>query len=266
MAEVSAVIPTICRREQLQRAVNSVLGQDFSGIELIIVNDSSFPEDQSWLEKRFPDKAKIYKTDGNSGANAARNLGIEHATGKYIAFLDDDDEWLPNKISEQLNLFKSSGAGLCYTGKNIINDITGSTEWYSFEKPRCKKSFPHIFYKNFIGTTSCVMIKKSLFDEIGTFDENLPALQDMDLFIRIAKKVKIAGIDAGLVNYYSDFSRTHTSLNTEAYKKAVAILLEKYKNEKSFYLFRLGLAVNKIRKSFLKYSLVRKLYSLFKQR
>ena len=265
MPEVSVIIPTICRREELQRAIRSVLAQDYSDLELIVVNDSIDPQDQGWLRDNYQHKATLLHTSGKKGANAARNIGIKNSRGEFIAFLDDDDEWLPNKISMQIGFMKKNDSGLCYTGKNIINESTGKKEWYSFEKSNYFKLKKTIFAKNYIGTTSCTLIRKTVFDNIGLFDESLPVLQDYDLFIRIAQKYEISGIDLGLVNYYSDFSRSHISLKPQEYKCAVSILMEKYKNHNSIYLLRIGLLINKLRKTLLKYDVVRNIYGFLKK-
>lgn len=265
MVEVSVIIPTICRKEFLVRAVNSVFAQKFSNFEIIIINDSKNETDQYWLVKTFTDGVKIFEQKNKTGANAARNLGIKKSNGKYITFLDDDDEWHPNKLSTQINHMKNSFVGLSYTGKNIIDEKTGKQIWYSFEKPIWFQPNVYIYIKNYIGTNSSIMINKSVFDEIGLFDESLPAIQDYDLFIRVAQKFTISGIDQGLVNYYSDFSSGHISLDSIAYKKAVAILLGKYKNTKFIYLLKVGLWINRIRKLLLQFVFFRNIYGYIKK-
>jgi len=115
MPKITVIIPTQNRRKSLDRAVESVLSQSFIDWELYIVNDSS-----SAIKAYNDDRVKIIQNEDIKGANSSRNTGIKHAQGDYIAFLDDDDEWLPEKLDIQLNLMEKEQSILSFTGKNIF--------------------------------------------------------------------------------------------------------------------------------------------------
>ena len=116
MTEISIIIPTKDRPILLKRAINSILKQNYQNWELLIINDSSTKMSINIEDPRI----KIVSNNNKPGANGARNTGINLATGKYIAFLDDDDIWGQDKLLKQLKIMDSTKAILCYTGKNII--------------------------------------------------------------------------------------------------------------------------------------------------
>jgi glycosyltransferase involved in cell wall biosynthesis len=183
---ISIIIPTYNRASFLKEAIESVLAQTYENWELIIVDDGS-TDNTSELVKKFTDKRISYLCQQNTGAPLARNKGIQKAKGDYIAFLDSDDIWLPQKIQKQLEVFKISrfNPGVVYTGIQYI-DYKGSP------KKRKKNSlyrgniFYHLLRKN-LTTTSAILAKKECFDECGLFDENLPCRQELDILIRISQ-------------------------------------------------------------------------------
>lgn len=224
---VSVVIPTYNRPELLKRAVMSVVAQSFSNIEVIVVDDNSIEDNSIVLDeikKSTPSPIKYFKNKTNMGANNCRNQGIASAKGDYIAFLDDDDEWVEKKLSEQVDiLVQSNEAGICYTGKNIV-DSKGRIR-YSYLTPQC---IEHI---NYIGTTSTILVKKVVFDEVGGFDESLPALQDYELYLRILQKYQAIGVDEALINYYEDNTIKRISTQSDKATSAVLAIMKKYKGK-----------------------------------
>ncbi len=135
---VSVIITTYKREpEMVLRAIDSVLVQTFHDIEIIVVDDSpaDFParkDVRAAVEMRQNENARIsiryIAHSKNKGACVARNTGLEAATGEYIAYLDDDDEWLPEKIEKQMQVMQKSNAGLVYCGNTVKNDRTGIWE------------------------------------------------------------------------------------------------------------------------------------------
>lgn len=227
---VSVVIPTQNRSEVLKRAVNSALNQTYKNIEVIVVSDNSTDSTDEVMEKikREFNNVFYFSYSPSKGGNYARNLGISHSKGKYIAFLDDDDEWLPEKIQKQLNVFeKDENMGLVCTGQTYINDDNG-TSYKKFFEPSydCSKE---ILKSNVIGPTITVMVKKDILQSAGLFDVRLPAKQDYDLWIRICQITKIGFVKEPLVNYHNSNKGGQISHNYQKYLKANEILDEKYK-------------------------------------
>ena len=204
---VSVILTTHNRPPEIVlRAVNSVLNQTYSNIEFIVVDDSSSDythRKEVEKEVRKASERIIYITlETNRGACAARNTGLSYAHGYYVAFLDDDDEWFPEKIEEQIKGFKNDNTALVYSTYRIINKITNQ-EYYRFKKQaQGEITFNKLLRRNVIGTTSNPLIKKECVDEVGGFDEELQSSQDYDLWLRIVERYPVAFIDKPLLNYY----------------------------------------------------------------
>jgi glycosyltransferase involved in cell wall biosynthesis len=251
---ISVVIPTRNRHVLLKRAVKSVLEQTLGDLEILIVDDASTDQTHSIVKRNNDERIKYFLLKNKSGGSKARNTGIENSQGKYIAFLDDDDEWLPEKLKKQMEYFyKTNDIGICYTGRQTMKKgkIGGLSKRYSFRYPPYEDHFRSIMSDNFVGITSSVVIPKTILVETGGFDENLPCLQDYDLFIRILKKWKAAGINEPLVRYYLGSETRHLSFTRKNVEYASKYLIDKYKNEEFIHLLKK--AIGKInRKKMLK--------------
>lgn len=183
MPKVSVIIPVYNRAWCVAEAVGSVLDQDFSDFELIVVDDGS-TDDTPRVLATFP-QIKMIRTE-NRGVSAARNLGVAHARGRLIAFLDSDDLWLPGKLRIQSGFMENSpGCRICQTEETWIRNGVRVNP-----KKRHKKPDGEIFFRSLelcLVSPSAVMMEKSLFDETGGFDEDLPACEDYDLWLRIGR-------------------------------------------------------------------------------
>lgn len=203
---VSAVITTYKRPfDIIKRAAESILNQTYENIELIIVDDSPSDYDlrdevQSMMDA-LGERVKYIQHEKNMGACAARNTGLKAAEGEYIAFLDDDDEWLPEKIEKQLEKFSNQEIALVYCGYYVV-DTCNNTKKVFQTTYRKGKVFGELIYANFIGSTSFPLIKKSVIEKLGGFDEKMKAAQDYEMWLRIAKEYKIDYVEEPLVNYY----------------------------------------------------------------
>ena len=208
MAEVSIVIPTKNRPQLLNRAINSILKQTYEDWELFIINDAETKATINFSDSRI----QIINNKNKTGANGARNTGINLATGNYIAFLDDDDAWDENKLLKQVNLMDTTKAILCYTGKKIIYQKKNtSMTRFSYRTHILSPQFT-LQLHNYIGTTSSVIIRSdALYDGI-LFDESLHSLQDYDFYLQLVEKGSFVGISEGLVTYYFDESIQHISV------------------------------------------------------
>ncbi len=231
MNKISVIIPTHNRANLLKRAIRSIQNQTLPVNEIIIVSDGSTDNTKdvvSAMQKRDSRIKFISYYPGRNG-NYARNRGLESATGTYIAFLDDDDEWLPQKTEKQMKLFEEdSSIGLVYGAQNCIY-VDCNLKYVT--KPSWKGNLSErIFIHNDIGTPSQVIIKKSLLDQVGNFDLNLRALQDYDLWIRCCQNAKISFIKEPCINYYNEASTNQVSANTDRYIEARRYIAKKYEN------------------------------------
>jgi glycosyltransferase involved in cell wall biosynthesis len=215
MPEVSVIIPTYNRSERLVRAVQSVLDQSFRDLEILVVDDGSTDDTEAHL---VPYGTSItYMRQGvNRGVSAARNRGIEHANGTWIAFLDSDDYWLKEKLHVQMEfLHRTPNAVACQTEEIWIRRGRRVNP-----KKIHKKPSGEIFQQSLqlcLVSPSSVILKRSVFDEIGVFDETLEAAEDYDLWLRISCKHPIHLIDRHLVvkegGHEDQLSRKHTGMD-----------------------------------------------------
>ena len=226
---VSCIIPTHNREDLLPRAIRSVQKQTYKNLEIIVVSDGSI-DGTSNLMKEFceeDERIRFLEYHPEKGGNIARNTGIQEAKGEIVAFLDDDDEWMPEKIEKQLEVMKDTSIGLVYTGVRIV--YVNERIEYSFigkEKGDLSKT---IFLDNCIGTTSTVMVRKALLEQAGLFDVNLNALQDFDLWIRICQITKVGLIQEELIRYYNFTGAKQVSAITKRYIDAFVYINNKYK-------------------------------------
>lgn len=228
---VSIVIPTHNRKELLKRAVNSALMQTYPIEKIIVVSDGSEDGTNEMMEKWSKEEPKIQFISYNpgKGGNFARNTGIKAATTRFIAFLDDDDEWHSEKIEKQINCFRNDDKiGVVCTAMNNVH-VTQNTKnlFIPPAKYSCEKE---ILLKNCIGSTTTVMVKRDLFDEVGMFDESLPALQDYDMWIRLCQVSKVAVVPTACVDYYNYENSNQISKSTWKYIEAEKIITNKYRH------------------------------------
>lgn len=193
---VSVIIPTYNRGWILKEAVDSVLGQDFKDFELIVVDDGSTDSTRDILETYGQDI--IVVRQANRGVSAARNRGVGEASGQLISFLDSDDLWLPRKLSRQVDFFNTNPeAVICQTEEIWIRNGVRVNP-----KKRHHKFSGMIFEPSLalcLVSPSAVMIRRSLFDAVGLFDESLSACEDYDLWLRISCKYPVHLIDTPLI-------------------------------------------------------------------
>jgi len=228
-SNVSIIIPTYNCARLIGRAIESVLNQTYRDFELIIVDDSS-TDNTDKIVKKFQEqdkRVKYIRHDKNKGGSAARNTGIKVARGEYIAFQDSDDEWLPEKLKKQMEVFKntSSKVGIIYTGFWRIKDNEKTYIPQSWVKQKDGNIYFELLKGNFVGTPT-ILIKKKCFKKVGIFDENLPRLQDWELVIRLSKYYNFKCIDEPLlVSYYTSDS---ISANNDALIKAIELIITKH--------------------------------------
>ena len=184
MAAVSVIIPTFNREHKVVRAISSVLYQTFTDFEIIVVDDGSTDGTQDAVA-RFGRMITCIGHSTNRGVSAARNTGIRRSGSPLIAFLDSDDYWLPEKLAVQVSFFdRHPRARACQTEEIWIRKGRRVNPMKKHLKPSGDIFAPSL--KLCLVSPSAVMLKRSVFEEVGLFDEDLPACEDYDLWLRIA--------------------------------------------------------------------------------
>ena len=208
---VSVITPTYKRPEKLPRAIDSVLNQTYPNVEIIVVDDNN-PDtegrkltEEIMAEYEDNPRVKYIKHEKNKNGSAARNTGARNSSAKYLAFLDDDDEFLPTKIEAQVNALESRSDewALCYTK-------------YFNKKPNCKpvvstECREGNLYKEALMQKICIaggsnlFVRKTAFDEVGGFNELFLRNQDHEFLVKLLRRYKIAFVDVpGLIVYVHD--------------------------------------------------------------
>lgn len=229
MEKISVIIPTHNRSKLLVRAIKSVQEQTYPVDEIIVVSDGSTDDTEVVVNEMSKKDARVKLIayyPGHNG-NYARNKGLEAAKGDYIAFLDDDDEWLSFKIERQMEVFeKNQEIGLVYSGQNcIFSDLNITYQ----TKPNNQGDLSEkIFFHNDIGTPSQVIVKADLMKKVGNFDLSLGALQDYDLWIRCCQCTKIGFVYDACINYYNKMGNNQVSSKTDKFIQARRYIAEKY--------------------------------------
>jgi len=229
---VSVIIPTYNRAALVPLAIQSALNQTHQNLEIIVIDDGSTDNTKEAVESiaEQDSRVKYLRHDTNKGVAAARNTGIMQARGEYIAFLDSDSQWMPEKIQKQLKVFHEGSQELGLVGSGRIN-VGG--------KHSGKKWIPNAFgdiYKKFLrgncypGGPPEIVIKKQCLEKVGLFDERLLCYEDIDLYIRIAKCYHFDAVTEPLVEIDFDAPNALSS-NTLARFTGAKRMLEKYESE-----------------------------------
>lgn len=244
---ISIVIPTFNRISLLKRALESIYKQSNSNYEVIVIDDGSTDKTAEMIAEFFPKVRYFYQA--NRGVSAARNMGIEQSKGEWLAFLDSDDEWLPEKLAEQKKCITANPKyKICHTEEIWIRDGIRVNQMKKHKKqggwifpqclPLCAMS------------PSSIMIHHSIFNELGNFDTSLPACEDYDLWLRITAKYPVLYIEEPQIIKYGghedQLSQKHwgmdryriqalqniiagETLTDENKQKTIAMLLKKCK-------------------------------------
>lgn len=194
-ATVSVIIPTFNRGWSIRDAVDSVLAQTYSDYELIVVDDGSTDRTADIL-RAYGDQLRLIR-QANRGVSAARNCGIGRSAGQLIAFLDSDDLWLPEKLAVQTAFFEMNRSALiCQTEELWIRNGMRVNPRMRHRKPSGRIFEPSLALC--LVSPSAVMVRRELFDQVGLFDEELPACEDYDLWLRVSSRIPIHLIDEPL--------------------------------------------------------------------
>lgn len=200
---VTVIIPAYNTSQYLSETIESVLAQTFNDFELIIINDGSTDNTAEIAEHYCQQDSRIKLfSQVNQGVSIARNIGIKMAQGEFIALLDSDDQWLPNKLAVQIkHLTSQSELGISF-GRIEFMSQYGKPNRQIFNSCLTKLTPRHFYYANPIVTASNAVVRRALFEQIGGFDADLKASEDSELFLRaICSGWKVEGIDQVLIRY-----------------------------------------------------------------
>jgi glycosyltransferase involved in cell wall biosynthesis len=212
--DVTVVIPTRDRGDMLRRALASVRAQTRPPEQVIVVDDGSREDIRPWIAREFPG-VECLRQPGR-GVSAARNRGIREARCEWIAFLDSDDEWMPHKIERQLSALSEQPAhALCHTDEiwvrngRRVNPGKRHAKTGGFIFERCLLLC--------VISPSSVVVRRSLLDDVGGFDETLPACEDYDLWLRVCCRHPVLFVDEPLLvkhgGHPDQLSRRHWGMD-----------------------------------------------------
>lgn len=215
---ISVVIPVFNSEKYITECLDSVLSQSYKNLEIIIVDDGSTDKTVELINGYKSDLIKVY-SQKNSGQAIARNVGVEKATGEWIAFIDSDDKWFKDKIEMQLEYCEKYVWS--HSDYYFIGDIhKPQTRSSYFVSNQSGYAFDKLVIENTIATSS-VIIKKSIFQEFGGFNTAYRALQDWDLWLKVSKEYEIGYLDKPLAEY-----RVHSSSVSRSTRKTFPYHME----------------------------------------
>ena len=244
---VSIVLPTYNCAAFLPHSIGSILAQIYNSYEIIVVDDGSTDNTKEVLYP-FMQRIKYILLEQNKGLPTARNIGILSAQGKYIAFIDADDLWLPEKLQTDIEYFETHPEVSMVYSKHLNIDQNGRMlDEASQKRLPSGNIFTQLFSEQNFIITSSVVVRKEIFETTGLFYEQLSNCQDWDMWLRIAFYFKVGGINTPLVKYrhnphslsknrnnvlkyqkmvidkiYSNFKDKENGINEKLYKKRLA--------------------------------------------
>ena len=223
---VSVIIATFNRAHIITPSIESALQQTLTNYEIIVVDDGSTDTTREFLSGRYGDRIRYIGKDRNEGLASARNTGIEASRGTYIALLDDDDLWLPEKLALQVDRAqKNPSLGLVYCGAYKVNEAGALLE--QIKPSKRGNIFEDMLYRNYLlGPASIALIKKDVLHKTGYFDNNLCPCADWDMWIRIAQCAEVDFVEEPLVHYVLHDNNMHKDI--AGMEKDTFAILDKY--------------------------------------
>jgi glycosyltransferase involved in cell wall biosynthesis len=221
----SVVIPAYNAAGTLPDSLASVFAQTFTDYEIIVVDDGSTDSTAQILES-YGDDLRVLRKPNEGRPAAARNRGVAQARGEYIAFLDADDLWRPEKLARQVELLDASPeVGLCFTAAAIIDEggrELGINRCPSYARGRV---YDLISTRN-VMVGSSVMVRRSAIEQVGAFDEELTSIENWELWIRVAREWEVDFVDEPLTAYRKH--RGNRSVNVELRRRNIFRILERH--------------------------------------
>ncbi|MCT9095682.1 glycosyltransferase family 2 protein [Haloarchaeobius sp. HME9146] len=241
MPKVSVIIPTYNRADTVRRAIDSVLAQTMSDLECLVVDDASTDDTQAVLDEYDDSRLRTFRHDTNRGGNAARNTGLANADGEYVALLDSDDEWKPEKLERQLDRLDAESddwvAAYCdweydldESGESWKRTVAALLDRFDRDYPTeggADDMVREILADNLhTGAGSTLLVETAVARDVGGFDEDLDRFQDTEFALRVVKAGKLAHVAEPLMIRHDTGSPS-----AETYRDANEELLSKYDEE-----------------------------------
>jgi glycosyltransferase involved in cell wall biosynthesis len=235
---VSIIIPTYNRPGLLRRALGTALGQTYRDIEVIVVDDCSKVDVASVIKDLGDPRVRLIRHEVNQGAPAARNTGIASAKGRYVAFLDDDDEWYPEKIEAQVGDLRAKGR---YKVSFCLREFywEGKEERGSSPPGYDGDHMDDLLAGKDISSTSCVLVERECLEAVGGFRRDLPCMQDWELWIRLAERYEFAYLNRVLLTKHQ---HKQARITGDGAKKLVAMEIAYQAHRSLFWDHRRSLA------------------------
>lgn len=229
--KVSVIIPAFNAAKTLIRAIDSVRRQNIHALEIIVIDDGSIDDTAEVLKNSIQagEQIRLIRMHKNSGVSAARNAGIQRARGKYLAFLDADDIWLPGKIQKQIGLMEQDPTiTLISCNSRLVSESGLELKVGHINRPPVDgiDAWKTLLIYNFLPTPT-ILTYRSLVEEIGGFDESLMVGEDLDLWIKLAAIGKVTVINEVLTHYYDSAGSLMKRHSSET-NSIVAPMLEKH--------------------------------------
>lgn len=213
--QVSVIIPTFNRESFLPSAIDSVLSQTFQDLELIVVDDGSVDGTQALIQEISDSRFKSFQ-QANKGVSAARNLGIGHASGRWIAFLDSDDRWMPQKLQEQLRALGSRPEF-----RAVYTDEIWIRRGRRVNPKKRHRKFSGWIYQHCLPlciiSPSSILLERDLLTEIGLFESDYPVCEDYEMWLRLSAEHPILFLPEPLIvkngGHQDQLSQSHWGLD-----------------------------------------------------
>jgi len=213
---VSVVLTTYNRTDLLPRTIESVLRQTYEDFECLVIDDASTENTQSVVNSYDDGRLNYVEHGENRGLSAARNTGINASTGQYIAFLDDDDEWLPKKLEKQVDVLDktTTNVGLVYCWMDLYRHP--NTKYDECHPTLEGEIFEEMLDRQRLCNGSTLLVRRNVIDTVDGFDESLSRGVDGDFLRRLCRSYEVKGVNEVLVKYYTDHGSQRMTRDDES--------------------------------------------------
>jgi glycosyltransferase involved in cell wall biosynthesis len=225
--QVSVIVPVFNSKATIQRAMDSVAGQTFTDFETIVVDDGSTDGSADIVTRCGGERITLIRHQQNRGAAAARNTAIAAAQGHWIAFLDSDDAWKPDKLARQLSVLKRSDRAIaaCASGYYLHKDGRELTISLNIQPHKFRRE---ILFGCTISPGTTLMVERRVFEEIGGFDEAFRRLEDWDWLLRYSERYQMAFVSEPLADIYLTTAKPQENGQTDPVLHAIHRIGMKY--------------------------------------